>query len=100
MNTSTTPINSFVHYIYAKRNFPNTDLNPNFKFTGTYPAQNMALQYLHIFNSEISQRIQVWGQPRTRTATEYADQYRFHDRIAGHQRIERGRPQRTPSEAK
>ena len=43
----------FLHYIYAKRNFPNTDLNPNFKFTGTYPAQNMALQYLHVFNPKL-----------------------------------------------
>jgi outer membrane receptor protein involved in Fe transport len=43
----------FLHYIYAKRNFPNTDLNPNFKFTGTYPAQNMALQYIHIFNPKL-----------------------------------------------
>jgi hypothetical protein len=39
----------FVHYIYAKRDFPDTDLNPNFKFTGNYPGQNMALQYIHIF---------------------------------------------------
>src|ERR1700733_14538735 len=43
----------FLHYIYAKRNFPNTDLNPNFKFTGTYPAQNIALQYIHIFNPKL-----------------------------------------------
>lgn len=39
----------FVHYIYADRRFPDTDLNPNFSFTGTYPMQNLAVQYLHIF---------------------------------------------------
>jgi len=38
-----------VHYIYAFRNFPDTDLNPNFQFTGRYPAQNIALQYIHVF---------------------------------------------------
>jgi hypothetical protein len=49
----------FVHYIYAKRNFPNTDLNPNFKFTGTYPAQNIALQYLHIFSPRLLNELRV-----------------------------------------
>jgi len=40
----------FVHYLYAFRNFPITDLNPNFQFTGKYPAQNLGLQYIHIFS--------------------------------------------------
>lgn len=40
----------FVHYIRAFRNFPDTDLNPNFKFTGTYPISNLSAQYVHTFN--------------------------------------------------
>ena len=40
----------FAHYIYGYRNFPNTDLNPNFKFTGTYPINNFMAQYVHTFN--------------------------------------------------
>jgi len=40
----------FIHYIYGKRDFPNTDTNPNFRYTGTYPMHNAALQYLHIFS--------------------------------------------------
>jgi len=40
----------FLHYIYSYRNFPDTDLNPSFHFTGTYPIHNAALQYLHIFS--------------------------------------------------
>jgi len=39
----------FAHYIYTKRDFPNTDVNPNFRYTGTYPMHNAALQYLHMF---------------------------------------------------
>jgi outer membrane receptor protein involved in Fe transport len=40
----------FVHYIQAFRNFPDTDLNYNFKFTGTYPMINFGAQYLHTFS--------------------------------------------------
>src|SRR5215471_14556242 len=40
----------FAHYIYGYRNFPDTELNPNFKFTGTYPIHNFMAQYVHIFN--------------------------------------------------
>ncbi len=43
----------FVHYIYANRSFPNTDLNPNFRFTGTYPIHNGAVQYLHVFSPSL-----------------------------------------------
>jgi len=39
----------FVHYIYAKRDFPNQDLNPNFSFTGNYPMSNFYAQYIHTF---------------------------------------------------
>jgi outer membrane receptor protein involved in Fe transport len=39
----------FAHYIYAYRNFPNTDLNPNFSFTGTYPISNLSAQWVHTF---------------------------------------------------
>ena len=41
------------HYVYANRNFPNTDLNPNFRFTGTYPIHNGGVQYLHIFSPSV-----------------------------------------------
>lgn len=40
----------FVHYIRAFRNFPDTDLNPNFTFTGTYPISNLSAQYIHAFS--------------------------------------------------
>lgn len=49
----------FVHYIYAYRNFPNTDLNPNFKFTGTYPGQNIALQYIHVFTANLLNEVRA-----------------------------------------
>ncbi len=39
-----------VHYIYGMRDFPNTDTNPNFRYTGTYPMHNAALQYIHVFS--------------------------------------------------
>ena len=43
----------FIHYIYGKRDFPNTDVNPNFRYTGTYPMHNAALQYLHVFSPRL-----------------------------------------------
>lgn len=43
----------FVHYIRADRDFPNTDPNPNFKFKGTYPANNFMAQYVHTFSSTL-----------------------------------------------
>ncbi|NUQ29016.1 MAG: TonB-dependent receptor [Acidobacteriaceae bacterium] len=43
----------FLHYIYAIRDFPVTDVNPNFHFTGTYPIHNVALQYLHILSPKL-----------------------------------------------
>jgi outer membrane receptor protein involved in Fe transport len=43
----------FVHYIRAFRNFPDTDLNPNFKFTGTYPISNLGVQYIHTFSPSL-----------------------------------------------
>lgn len=43
----------FAHYIYGYRNFPDTELNPNFKFTGTYPIHNFMAQYVHIFNPSL-----------------------------------------------
>lgn len=40
----------FIHYIYGYRGFPFTDVNPNFRYTGTYPMYNAALQYIHVFS--------------------------------------------------
>jgi hypothetical protein len=40
----------FIHYIYSYRGFPFTDTNPNFRYTGTYPMYNAALQYIHVFS--------------------------------------------------
>ena len=40
----------FAHYIYAHRDFPVTDLNPNFHFLGNYPMHNFQAQYIHTFS--------------------------------------------------
>jgi outer membrane receptor protein involved in Fe transport len=49
----------FIHYIYGKRDFPNTDVNPNFRYTGTYPMHNAALQYLHVFSPRLVNEVRV-----------------------------------------
>jgi len=49
----------FIHYIYSKRDFPNTDTNPNFRYTGTYPMHNAALQYLHIFSPTLVNEVRA-----------------------------------------
>ena len=67
----------FVHYIYAFRNFPVTDVNPNFHFTGTYPIHNIAAQYLHIFSPAVVNELRVGAdlehvkQLSTRTGTDF-----------------------------
>ncbi|MBS1799881.1 MAG: TonB-dependent receptor [Acidobacteria bacterium] len=43
----------FIHYIYGKREFPDTDVNPNFRYTGTYPMHNAAIQYIHVFSPSL-----------------------------------------------
>ena len=40
----------FVHYIYSARDFPNTELNPNFFYNATFPNENLAAQHVHIFS--------------------------------------------------
>ena len=49
----------FIHYIYGKRDFPTTDTNPNFRYTGTYPMHNAALQYLHIFSPTLVNEVRA-----------------------------------------
>ena len=49
----------FIHYIYSKRDFPNTDLNRNFRYTGTYPMHNAALQYLHVFSPTLVNEVRA-----------------------------------------
>ena len=49
----------FLHYIYNQREFPNTDVNPNFRYTGTYPMHNAALQYLHVFSPVLVNEFRV-----------------------------------------
>jgi Carboxypeptidase regulatory-like domain/TonB-dependent Receptor Plug Domain len=48
-----------VHFLYAKRNFPSSDLNPNFTYTGTYPIYNAGLQYVHIFNPNMVNELRL-----------------------------------------
>ena len=40
----------FVHYIYARRDYPSVDLNPNFRYNATFPNTSFATQYVHTFN--------------------------------------------------
>ncbi|RXH58303.1 TonB-dependent receptor [Granulicella sibirica] len=49
----------FLHYIYADRNFPVTNINPNFHFTGTYPIHNVAFQYVHVFSPHIVNELRL-----------------------------------------
>lgn len=49
----------FIHYIYSKRDFPNTDVNRNFRYTGTYPMHNVALQYLHVFSPTLVNEVRA-----------------------------------------
>lgn len=37
------------HYIWAGRSFPNTELNPNFRYSATFPNTSMGIQHVHTF---------------------------------------------------
>ncbi len=47
------------HFLYAFRNFPSSDLNPNFTYTGTYPIYNVGLQYVHTFNAAMVNELRL-----------------------------------------
>jgi outer membrane receptor protein involved in Fe transport len=47
------------HFLYAFRNFPSADLNPNFTYKGTYPIYNMGLQYVHTFNARMVNELRL-----------------------------------------
>ncbi|HMI50912.1 MAG TPA: TonB-dependent receptor [Candidatus Saccharimonadales bacterium] len=49
----------FAHYIYAHRDFPLTEINPNFKFTGTYPMHNFQAQYVHTFSPNLINEVRA-----------------------------------------
>jgi Carboxypeptidase regulatory-like domain/TonB-dependent Receptor Plug Domain len=48
-----------LHFLYAKRDFPSTDLNPNFSYVGTYPIYNVGLQYVHTFNPSMINELRL-----------------------------------------
>jgi len=37
------------HYIYAAREFPNTDINPSFRYNATFPNSSFGVQHVHTF---------------------------------------------------
>lgn len=43
----------FAHLILGHRNFPDTNLNPNFHFTGSYSMSNYQVQYIHTFSPNL-----------------------------------------------
>jgi len=48
-----------LHFMYAYRDFPFTDPNPNFTYTGTYPIYNAGLQYLHVFSPKLINELRL-----------------------------------------
>jgi outer membrane receptor protein involved in Fe transport len=38
------------HYIYAGRSFPNTELNPNFRYNATFPNSSLGIQHVRTFS--------------------------------------------------
>ncbi len=40
---------AFFHYVYSRRDFPNIDLNPNFRYNATFPNSSLAIQHVHTF---------------------------------------------------
>ena len=63
------------HYVRSRRDFPFIDLNPNFRYNGTYPNSSLAVQYIHTFSPNLLNEVRVgWNKsnvsqlsPRTNT---------------------------------
>jgi outer membrane receptor protein involved in Fe transport len=70
----------FSHYIGAHRAFPDSDLNPNFSFTGDYPMHNFQAQYVHTFSPSLINEFRTGfdlenvSQLSTRTNTNFTIQ--------------------------
>jgi outer membrane receptor protein involved in Fe transport len=43
----------FAHYIRSRRDSPNVDLNPNFRYDGTFPNESFAVQHVHTFSPSL-----------------------------------------------
>jgi outer membrane receptor protein involved in Fe transport len=43
----------FAHYIYSRRDFPNVDLNPNFRYDGTFPNSSFSVQHVRTFTPSL-----------------------------------------------
>ncbi len=48
-----------LHFVYAHRNFPSVDPNPNFTYKGTYPIYNSGLQYVHTFSPKMVNELRL-----------------------------------------
>jgi hypothetical protein len=67
----------FAHVILGHRNFPDTALDPNFRFTGDYSMSNYQLQYIHTFSPALLNELRLGAdlenvaQLSTRTNTNF-----------------------------
>ncbi|MCL4854416.1 MAG: carboxypeptidase regulatory-like domain-containing protein, partial [Bryobacteraceae bacterium] len=53
----------FFHYIYSRRDFPNIDLNPNFRYNGTFPNSSLAVQHVHTFSPSLLNEVRFgWNK--------------------------------------
>jgi outer membrane receptor protein involved in Fe transport len=43
----------FFHYVYSRRDFPNIDLNPAFRYDATFPNTSLAVQHVHTFSPQL-----------------------------------------------
>ncbi len=43
----------FFHYVYSRRDFPNVDLNPFFRYNSTFPNTSLAVQHVHTFSPRL-----------------------------------------------
>jgi len=53
---------AFVHYIYARRDYPSWDLNPNFHYNATFPNTSFAAQWVHTFSPTLLNELRFGWQ--------------------------------------
>ncbi len=58
---------AFFHYIYARRDYPSWDLNPNFHYNATFPNTSFAVQWVHTFSPTLLNELRFgWQKGNTR----------------------------------
>ena len=74
----------FVHYIYSARDFPNSELNPNFFYNATFPNESLAAQHVHTFSPTLVNELRFGWHKGNIQKFSVAAEHRLSNRATRH----------------